>query len=58
MVFTSLFLEDRVEQCLRSFGSEFQTWSPKQRKCESHESCVCVTFLSFFYHDGVTEKRA
>ena len=24
--------EERVEQCLRSCGSEFQMWSPKQEK--------------------------
>ena len=24
--------DDRVEQCLRSCGSEFQTWDPKQGK--------------------------
>ena len=31
--FFSLALkDDRVEQCLRSCGSEFQTWGPKQEK--------------------------
>ena len=24
--------DDRVEQCLRSYGSEFQMWGPKQEK--------------------------
>ena len=24
--------DDRVEQCLRSCGSEFQMWGPKQEK--------------------------
>ena len=24
--------DDRVEQCLRSCGSEFQMWGPKQKK--------------------------
>ena len=31
--FFSLALkDDRVEQCLRSCGSEFQMWGPKQEK--------------------------
>ena len=46
--FFSLALkDDRVEQCLRSCGSEFQMWGPKQdKKCESHESCVCIAGFS------------
>ena len=38
--------DDRVEQCLRSCGSEFQMWGPKQKKHESHDSCVCIAGLS------------
>ena len=34
--------DDRVEQCLRSCGSEFQMWGSKQVKVRSHESCVCI----------------
>ena len=30
--------DDRVEQCLRSCGSQFQS----KRRCESHDSCVCI----------------
>ena len=45
--FFSLALkDDRVEQCLRTCGSEFQMWGPKQEKVRSHESCVCVVGLS------------
>ena len=41
--FSLALKDDRVEQCLRSYGSEFQMWGPKQEKwCESHESCVCI----------------
>ena len=29
-VFSMALKDDRVEQCLRSCGSEFQTWGPKQ----------------------------
>ena len=39
MVFTLALKDDRVEQCLRSYGSELQTCGPKQEKCESYESC-------------------
>ena len=31
-VFSSAFKDVRVEQCLRSCGSEFQMWGPKQEK--------------------------
>ena len=34
--------DDRVEQCLRSCGRKFQMWGPKQERCESHKSCVCI----------------
>ena len=45
--FLSLALkDDRVEQCLRSCGSEFQMWGPKQNKHESHDSCVCIAGFS------------
>ena len=36
--------DDRVEQCLRSCGSEFQMWGPKQEKVRNHESCVFAGF--------------
>ena len=26
--------DDRIEQCLRSCGSEFQMWGPKQEKVQ------------------------
>ena len=41
-VFSLASKDDRVEQCLRSYGSEFQMWGPKQERCGSHESCVCI----------------
>ena len=41
-VFSSALKGDKVEQCLRSCGSEFQMWGPNKRKCESHESCICI----------------
>ena len=31
-VFSFSLKDDRVEQCLRSCGSEFQTWGSKQEK--------------------------
>ena len=31
-VFILALKDDRVEQCLRSCGSEFQMWGPKQGK--------------------------
>ena len=31
-VFSLALKDDRVEQCLRSCGSEFQMWGPKQEK--------------------------
>ena len=34
--------DDRVEQCLRSFGIEFQMCGPKQEEVRNHESCVCI----------------
>ena len=37
----SLALKDnRVEQCLRSCGSEFQMWGPMQEKVR--KPCVCI----------------
>ena len=32
MVFSLALKDDRVAQCLRSCGSEFQMWGPKQEK--------------------------
>ena len=32
MVFSLALKDDRVEQCLRFCGIEFQTWGPKQEK--------------------------
>ena len=31
-VFSLALKDDRVEHCLRSYGSEFQMWGPKQEK--------------------------
>ena len=36
--------DDRVEQCLRSCGSEFQMWGPKQEKVRK----PCVLRLYFW----------
>ena len=38
--------DDKVEQCLRSCGSELQMWGPKQEKVRIHESCVCIVGFS------------
>ena len=38
--------DDRVEQCLRSCGSEFQMWVQSKRKHKSHDSCVCIAGFS------------
>ena len=42
-VFSLALKDDRIEQCLRSRGSEFQMWGPKY---ESHESCICTAGFS------------
>ena len=31
--------DDRVEQCLRSCGSEIQMWGPKQTHTHTHIDC-------------------
>ena len=46
---------DRVEQCLRSCGSEFQMWGPKQEKVQ--KPWVLHFILLDFQHAGV-RKRA
>ena len=44
--FLSLALkDDRVEQCLRSCGVNPNV-GPKQKKHESHDSCVCIAGFS------------
>ena len=40
MVFSLALKDERVEQCLRSCGSEFQMWGPEQ------ESWVCIVGFS------------
>ena len=45
-VFSLPLKYERVEQCLRSCGSEFQMWVQSKRRCESHESCVCIVGFS------------
>ena len=44
--------DDRVEQCLRSCGSEFQMWGPKQETC----FVIIRVFQSvwYMYHACVT----
>ena len=37
---------DKVEQCLRSCGSEFQTWGPKQEKVRNPRVSVCIVGVS------------
>ena len=48
--FFSLALkDDRVEQCLRSCGSDFQTNTDgvqSKRKHENHDSCICIAGFS------------
>ena len=34
MVFSLALKDDRFEKCLRSCGSEFQMWDPKQEKVQ------------------------
>ena len=34
--------DDRVEQCLRSCGSDSKCGEQSKRRCGSHESCVCI----------------
>ena len=46
MVFSLALKGQRVEQCLRSWGSEFQMWGSSKRNCESHESCLCIAGFS------------
>ena len=43
--------DDRVEQCLRSCGSEFQMWGPKRREGAKAMSLAFVLFD--FQHAGV-----
>ena len=33
--FNFVLEDERVEQCLRCLGTEFQTWGPKQEKAEA-----------------------
>ena len=35
MFFSLALKDDRVEQCLRSCGSEFQMWGPKEEKVQN-----------------------
>ena len=45
-VFSLALKDDRVEQCLRSCGSEFKCGVQSKIKCENHESCVCIAGFS------------
>ena len=48
------FKDDRVEQCLRSCGSEFQMWGPKQEKVQKAMSLAFVPLD--FQHAGVSMR--
>ena len=55
-VYSLALKDDRVNQCLRSCGSEFQMWGPKQEKHESHDPCICKIVLLNFQHAGVRRR--
>ena len=50
--FSLALKDDRVEQCLRSCGSKFQIWGPKQEKVQKPYFCcfflLVFLFVSFF----------
>ena len=53
-VFSWALKDDRVELCLRSCGSEFQMWGPKQEKVRKAMSLAFV--LQDFQHVGVRRR--
>ena len=53
-VFSLALTDDRVEQCLRSCGSEFQMWGPKQEKAPKAMNPAFV--LLDFQHAGVRRR--
>ena len=54
MVFSLALKDDRVEQCLRSCGSEFQMWGPKKEKAPRAMNLAFV--LLDFQHAGVRRR--
>ena len=50
-VFSLALKDDRVEQSLRSYGSEFQMWGPEAREGAKAMSLVFVSLD--FQHAGV-----
>ena len=53
-VFSLALKDDRVEQCLKSCGSEFQMWGPKQEKVAKAMSLAFV--LLDVQHAGVRRR--
>ena len=53
-VFSLALKDDRVAQCLRSCGSEFQMWGSKAR--ESAEARSLAFVLLDFQHAGVRRR--
>ena len=47
--------DHRVEQCLRSCGSEFQVWGPKEER-ERAKAMSLVFVLLDFQHAGVRRR--
>ena len=49
--------DDRVEQCLRSCGSEFQMWGPKQEnvRCVIECDVLLVANAEFQEQDGCSQ---
>ena len=50
-VFSLALKDDRVKQCLRSCGSKFQMWGPKQEK-----AMTLVFVLLDFHYAGVRRR--
>ena len=55
-VFSLALKDGRVEQCLRSCGSEFQMWGPKQDKGQGVKAMSLAFVLLDFQHVGVRRR--
>ena len=54
MIFNLVLKDERVEQCLRSCGSEFQLWGSKAKEGAKATSLAFV--FSDFQHTGVRRR--
>ena len=52
MVCSLSLKDDRVEQCLRSCGSEFQMWGPRERA----KAMSLAFVLLDFQHEGLRRR--